>query len=99
MTPLFFNLKDRLCVVVGGGPVARRKAAALLDGGARVRLVCLEARPADEAAAALDWQTGAYHAGHLGGAALVVAAATPDVNRSVVADAHAAGLLVNAASD
>jgi precorrin-2 dehydrogenase/sirohydrochlorin ferrochelatase len=99
MTPIFLNLRDRLCVVIGGGAVGRRKAATLLQGGARVRLVCLEERPPEETSPALQWIKLPYQASHLNGAALVFAAATPPVNHRVVADAHAAGLLVNAASD
>src|SRR5207302_5517704 len=47
MYPLFLNMNGRLAVVVGGGDTGRRKARALFDAGARVRLVCLEPCPAD----------------------------------------------------
>jgi precorrin-2 dehydrogenase/sirohydrochlorin ferrochelatase len=99
MTPLFLNLHNHLCVVIGGGPVGRRKAATLLEGGARVRLICLEPRPVEETAPDVEWVTQPYQARHLDGATLVFAAATPEVNRQVIADAHAAGLWVNAATE
>ncbi|GIP35208.1 bifunctional precorrin-2 dehydrogenase/sirohydrochlorin ferrochelatase [Paenibacillus sp. J2TS4] len=37
--PMFANLQGKLCVVVGGGHVAERKTASLLDSGARIKLV------------------------------------------------------------
>jgi precorrin-2 dehydrogenase/sirohydrochlorin ferrochelatase len=97
--PLFLDLTHRLAVVVGGGTVGRRKAHGLLQAGGSVRLVCLEPRPVEDVSPALDWISEPYHATHLADASLVIAAATPEVNRQVVADAHEKGILVCSASD
>ena len=97
MLPLLVDVRRRMCVVVGGGAVGRHKANALVQAGATVRLICLEERPPGHDGERLDWLTERYHSRHLDGAFLAVAAAIPDVNRRVVADAREQGILVNAA--
>lgn len=94
MFPVLLNVADRIVVVVGGGAVGQRKARSLLKAGARVRII-------DPVRAGLDveWVAEPYRAEHLDGAALVIAAAPPDVNAVVVADALARGLWVNSASE
>lgn len=99
MFPLFLDVTNRLAVVIGGGPVGRRKAAAVLAAGGCVRLVCLEPRPAEMDNPRLEWRTEAYMPEHVNGAALVFAAGPAELNAQVVADARARGVWVNAASD
>jgi precorrin-2 dehydrogenase/sirohydrochlorin ferrochelatase len=99
MFGLFVNLKDRLAVVVGGGPVGRRKAQALLAAGARVRVVCLEPRPPDAGDERLEWLQESYESRHLAEAVLVFAAAPSEVNAQVVAAARAQGVWVCDATD
>lgn len=84
-------------MVVGAGTVGLRKARGLLEASAQVRVVCLEPRPADEAFSSCDWRIEPYRAEHLDGAALVFAAAPPNVNRQVVADARRLGAWINVA--
>src|SRR5207245_8816195 len=74
MFPLFLDMTNRLALVVGGGTVGRRKAGALLQAGARVRLVCLESRPADQDNSRLEWLQEPYYLEHLQGICLVCAA-------------------------
>ena len=88
-------------VIVGGGEVAARKARALLDAGANVRIVApvttstLEAL-ADEHAGALTLIHDAYRAEYLREATLVIAATDDvDVNVAVARDARECRLLVN----
>ncbi|MFQ5900587.1 MAG: bifunctional precorrin-2 dehydrogenase/sirohydrochlorin ferrochelatase [Thermodesulfobacteriota bacterium] len=43
--PVFLNIRDRLCVVIGGGKVAERKVLSLLEAGARVNVISPEITP------------------------------------------------------
>ena len=88
-------------LVVGGGTVASRKAAVLIDAGARVRVVAPQVSDALRALASAGrvlLLERRYERGDIGDAHLVVAA-TDDraVNAAVTADAHAAARLVNVA--
>ena len=96
MFPILLNLSGKRVVVVGGGAVGARKARAALDAGAAVRVV--DPRAPLTLPAEVVHLAEAYRAEHLGGAALVFACATPDVNAQVVFDARACGVWVNAAS-
>ncbi len=93
MLPLFLDVKRRLSLVVGGGPVGRRKARAIREAGGAVRLVCLEPRP--DTADDLDWRSEPFRPEHLDGVSLVFPAATPEVNQQVRQEARRRGLLIN----
>ena len=90
-------------LVVGGGTVATRKVAALLDGGASVRVVASDIGGAlREMAAARGGRLRIverdYEGADIGDANLVVAATSSrDVNAAVARDADAAGRLVSVA--
>lgn len=98
MFPILLHLQGRLLLVVGGGAVGRRKAAAARAAGAAVRVADPRPRPIDLADPGIEWLPEPYHPRHLAGVRLAFAAATPEVNARVVADAAAAGVWVNAAT-
>ena len=100
--PINLHVADRLVVVVGGGPLAARRAAMLLSAGARVRMVapdfCSEALAIDRADLARVERR--YENADLVGAFLVLAATNErDVNAQVCADTRSAGVLCSNASD
>jgi precorrin-2 dehydrogenase/sirohydrochlorin ferrochelatase len=91
------DVTDRLVVIVGGGPVAVRKARGVLEaGGTRVRCVSPTFDPGMPEG--VERVPEAYEARHLDGAGLVFAATDlAAVNDAVVRDARARGVLVNRA--
>ena len=97
--PLFTNIRNRRCLIVGGGSIALRKARLLAQAGARV---CVVAPQIDAALIELSQSSGGehfsreYRSEDLHDIALVIAA-TDDlaVNSNVSADAHARHLPVN----
>ncbi|HJO12813.1 MAG TPA: siroheme synthase CysG, partial [Gammaproteobacteria bacterium] len=97
--PLFMDLNSRVCVVVGGGEVACRKAAQLSRAGARLRVVAENYLP--ELEELLTSQNGELIAGSfspakLEGAVLVVAATdNKEVNKQVFMAAQASSTPVN----
>jgi uroporphyrin-III C-methyltransferase/precorrin-2 dehydrogenase/sirohydrochlorin ferrochelatase len=100
--PLFLKLAGRDVLVVGAGPIGTAKARALVEAGARVTVVAPAAEPELvelAAAGALALYARAFAEADLEGAWLVVAAATPEVNRAVAAAAEARRTFVLAVDD
>ena len=93
------NLRDRPCLVVGGGEVGTEKVEGLLACDARVTLVAPEAEPplADLAQeGSIQWHRREFEPQDLEGHFLVIAAtADTDVNVAVYEDAEARAMLVN----
>ena len=80
--PLNIDVRGMTALVVGGGTVAGRKAAALLDAGATVRIVAPEFSPEITrlaAAGMVSLKTGCYESGDLQDSFLVVAATNDPV--------------------
>ncbi|MCI0401354.1 MAG: siroheme synthase CysG [Gammaproteobacteria bacterium] len=97
--PVFFNLKKRPCLVVGGGDVAARKVARLLLGEAKVRVVSPALNPEltqlrkDQR---ITHERSDFSDHHLNGCALVIAATDDgELNRRVSALAQARNIPVN----
>src|SRR5579859_2484648 len=101
--PIFLNLQDRLCIVIGGGKVAEGKVDGLLAAAARVRLVAPALTPALEQLAReqrIEHLARAYRPGDLAGAFLAISATDERaVNEQVWQEANARSLLVNVVDD
>lgn len=85
-------------LVVGGGPVAASKLAALQAAGAEILVVAPEVCESIRAAGVAIEQRG-FEPRDLDGAWFVVAAAPPEVNRQVSEAAEPRQLFVNAVDD
>jgi uroporphyrin-III C-methyltransferase/precorrin-2 dehydrogenase/sirohydrochlorin ferrochelatase len=101
--PVGLRLLDRRVVVVGGGQVAHRRVAGLLEARARVTVVSPEVTPALEALAApgsMTWVRRRYEPGDLDGAWYAVAATDdPAVNAAVAEEADRSRIFCARADD
>ena len=97
--PIFYDLKDQRCLVVGGGDVALRKADLLVRAGARLRVVSPEL--CDDLDDLIrrsggEYLRSVYSPDYLSDVALVIAATDrAEVNVKVSEDAKQMGLPIN----
>lgn len=100
--PLNFELEGRKIVIVGGGPVAVRRAKGFLAAGAKVEFITPFLSPEATAmveAGEVTHPAEHFAAEHLKGCFCVVAATNkPEVNRAVAETAKENGVLVNMAA-
>jgi precorrin-2 dehydrogenase/sirohydrochlorin ferrochelatase len=98
--PVNLVVDGQPCLVVGGGPIAARKAAGLQRCGARVHVVAPLVGEEVRALDGVTWEERPYQDGDVLAYRLVMAATDdPGVNARVYEDATAAGTWVNSADD
>lgn len=101
--PINLRIAGRLCLVIGGGPVALRKVKGLLEAEARVRvispLVEPELRRMSELRA-IEWLEREYVEGDLRGAFLAFAVTdNSSVQAMILKEAERSTVLLNSADD
>ncbi|GGF89317.1 precorrin-2 dehydrogenase/sirohydrochlorin ferrochelatase family protein [Paenibacillus aceti] len=101
--PIILDLRDRCCVLVGGGAVAERRVASLLPSGARIKVISPRLTPwliQTWEQGQINWTRRCYQKGDLQGAWIVYAVTDqPEVNDEVAAEARELGVMVNQASE
>ena len=97
--PMFLKLEGRQCLVVGAGKIGEPKIGGLLDTGARIRVVALDASPTVREWARegkIELELRAFLAEDLEGAFLaVVATNSRSSNERVYHEAQRRGVLCN----
>jgi siroheme synthase-like protein len=101
--PIFLDIGDRRCVVVGGGQVALRKVKALLEHMASVEVISPELCPELNQLAKrgeIHVLRRGYQAGDLQNAFIVIAATDDsETNLAVVGEARKSAVLANVVDD
>lgn len=100
--PVSLDVSGRPCLVVGGGPVAARKARALVECGGVVSVVASSVGADMESLAPLlhSVERRPYESGDASGHRLVVTATgDPAIDGAVYEDAESLGVWVNGADD
>ena len=101
MIPVGLALKDRPCLVVGGGQVALRRIEKLIDEEASIIVVSPDVLPdivTYHKAGVLQWIEKPYRSEYMVGQQFVIIATDhPTVNAQVMNDATAVGAFINRA--
>lgn len=98
--PIFAKVSGTLCLVVGGGDVAKRKAGVLLEAGAKVRVVAPEIDAELKKLPNIEAVSARFDPSHLDGVTLVIAATNDRVvNKQVSQLAKARSIPVNVVDD
>jgi siroheme synthase-like protein len=101
--PVFLDLRERSCVVVGGGALAEEKARGLLAAGAAVTIIARELTPGLDGLVGegrITHRPRSYEAGDLAGAALAVVCGEPaGIVEAVWEEARGRNVLVNTVDD
>jgi len=96
---MFIKLTGRQCLVVGAGKVGEPKIGGLIDTGAQIRVVAIEATPTVREWARvgkIELELRAFSASDLDGAFLaIVATASRSLNELVYREAQRRGVLCN----
>lgn len=98
--PLFLDIRDKDCLVVGGGPVGVRKALALEKSGAKVKIISdgFSIRTDELNKTRICFVTKKYEKDDLKGMLLVFAATNnADLNQQIKEDALKFNILCNVA--
>lgn len=97
--PLFFDLRGKTCLLVGGGTIALRKARLLVKAGATLKLVAPDAGVELQALVSSSaglWLQEEYQQCHLDDVVLVISATDVEsVNEAVAGDCQARHIPVN----
>lgn len=101
--PIFVDVSNRKCVVVGGGQVAERRVKSLLDCGALVKVVSPKLSKNLELLAEkklIETVKQDFRPGDLEGTLLAIAASNQaEVNKKVVDEARRTGVLVDSSTE
>ena len=101
--PLFLDIRNKPCVVIGGGKVAERKAASLLKAGARVIVISpditLQMKKLSQTGK-ISHIRRTYRKGDIRGKFLAIAASgSREANRAVFEEANRLKIPVNTVDD
>jgi precorrin-2 dehydrogenase/sirohydrochlorin ferrochelatase len=101
--PVFLDIRDKICVVIGGGEVAARKAKRLLDCGAKVSIISPRIVPELSSLKEKDKIShiaAEYNDNLIDKAALIIGATDDEkTNARISNDARSKGIPVNIVDD